>query len=147
MSLSVNFVPQELHIEVDAQRVGGGVSEDCVIGPENATDGNIPVFDGESGKLIKDGYGVSNIISNDSTSIPTSSAVNSAISSLIKTTSGVINTNSNSVSIGYSGTLLKAYAIQDNMIVMVDIVKTQNSVTFMVSENPNIAITCVVIYV
>jgi hypothetical protein len=50
-----------------------------VIGPSSATDGNIPVYNGTSGKSIGTGYGVQTTLASSTTAIPRADAVHTAI--------------------------------------------------------------------
>jgi hypothetical protein len=53
-----------------------------VIGPASATDGNIPVYNGTSGKLIGTGYTVQTTLASSTTAIPRADAVHTAIGTL-----------------------------------------------------------------
>ena len=120
----------------------------AVTGPASSTSGHIPTFNGTSGKVIQDGYGVASAISNDSTTIPTTAAVNTAVSnkSKVQTATGTIGTSATSAEVSYSGTLINAYATQGGSIVIPDIAVTASKVTFSVAAAPSSAITCTVIY-
>ena len=118
----------------------------AVTGPASSTSGHIPTFNGTSGKVIQDGYGVASSISNDSTTIPTTAAVNSAVTGLVKTASGTISTSQTSATVSYSGTLINAYATMSGSIVQLDKAVSASSVTFSTAANPASAVTCTVVY-
>ena len=118
----------------------------AVTGPASSTSGHIPTFNGTSGKVLQDGYGVASSISNDSTTIPTTAAVNSAVTGLIKTASSTISTSQTSATVSYSGTLINAYATMSGSIVQLDKAVTASSVTFSTAANPASAVTCTVVY-
>ena len=118
----------------------------AVTGPSSATNGHIPTFNGNSGKVIKDGYGVATSISNSSTTIPTTAAVNTALTGLIKTATGNIGTSATSATVSYSGTLINAYATMGGSEVVVDIAYGNGTVTFSTAQAPAAAVTCVVVY-
>lgn len=120
----------------------------AVTGPASSISGHIPTFNGTSGKVIQDGYGVATSISNDSTTIPTTAAVNTALSgkSTVSSATGTIGTSATSASVSYSGTLINAYALQGGEKIVVDIAVTASAVTFSVAAAPSSAITCYVIY-
>ena len=119
----------------------------AVTGPASSTSGHIPTFNGTSGKVIQDGYGVASSISNDSTTIPTTAAVNTAVTGLVKTASGTISTSQTSASVSYSGTLINAYATMSGSIVQLDKAVAASSVTFSTAASPASAVTCTVVYV
>lgn len=118
----------------------------AVTGPASSTSGHIPTFNGASGKVIQDGYGVASSISNDATTIPTTAAVNTAVTGLIKTATGTISTSQTSASVSYTGTLINAYAKMSNAIVQLDISIAASSVTFSTAQSPSSAVTCTVVY-
>ena len=120
----------------------------AVTGPSSATDGHLAAFDGTTGKIIKDGYGVATSISNDSTSVPTTAAVNTAVTGLIKTASGTIGTSATSASVSYTGTIINAYVVDGSgNEVITDITIGSSAVTFTVAAAPSAALTCKVVYV
>lgn len=58
----------------------------AVTGPASSTSGHIPTFNGASGKVIQDGYGVvTSITSDDDTSIPTAGAVYDGLGTKLNT--------------------------------------------------------------
>lgn len=119
----------------------------AVTGPSSSVSGHIPTFNGTSGKVIQDGYGVSSTISDDATTIPTTAAVNNAMAQIIKTATGTIGTSATSVSVSYTGTLINMYATISGDVVLTDVNITSSSVTFTVATAPSSAITCTVIYI
>ena len=118
----------------------------AVTGPASATSGHIPTFDGNTGKVIKDGYGVASSISNDSTTVPTTAAVNTAVTGLIKTATGTIGTSATTATVNFTGTLINAYATMSGSIVVTDITPGSGSVTFTTAAAPSSAVTCTVVY-
>lgn len=118
----------------------------AVTGPASSVSGHIPTFNGTSGKVLQDGYGVASSISNDSTTIPTTAAVNTAVTGLIKTATGTIGTSATSVSVSYTGTLINTYATLSGAIVLTDVSITSSAVTFTVATAPSSDITCTVVY-
>jgi hypothetical protein len=62
-----------------------------VIGPASATDGNIPVYNGTSGKLIGTGYTVQTTLASSTTAIPRADAVHTAIGT-VSTALGTLET-------------------------------------------------------
>lgn len=119
----------------------------AVTGPASSTSGHIPTFNGTSGKVIQDGYGVASSITDDSTSIPTTAAVYGAVSGLIKTATATISTSATSATVTYtSGTVINAYATMGGAEVVVDISYGSGTVTFTVASAPSSAVTCTVIY-
>jgi len=118
----------------------------AVTGPSSSVSGHIPTFNGTSGKVIQDGYGVATAISDDSATIPTTAAVNSALNGLIKTATGTIGTSATTASVGYTGTLINTYATIGGAIVLTDVSSTSSAVTFTVASAPGSEITCTVVY-
>ncbi len=120
----------------------------AVTGPSSSTSGHIATFNGTSGKVIQDGYGVASSISNDSTTIPTTAAVYAAVSgaSTLNTASGTISTSATTTTVSMPGTFINAYATQSGSIVEVDIAPGTNSVVFTVASAPSSAVTCTVVY-
>ena len=121
----------------------------AVTGPASSTSGHIPTFNGTSGKVIQDGYGVVTTISDTDSSIPTAGAVYDAIAGVsggVSVATGTIGTSATSATVSYSGTLVAAYAKMSDAVVMVDIAFGTGSVTFSVASAPSAAITCVVAY-
>ncbi len=122
----------------------------AVTGPSSATSGHIPTFNGASGKVIQDGYGVASSVSNDATTIPTTKAVYDAIAGAsggVSTATGTISTSATSATVSYSGTFVGAYATQGGEIVNLDIAPGSGSVVFTAAAAPASAVTCVVVYV
>ena len=121
----------------------------AVTGPASSTSGHIPTFNGTSGKVIQDGYGVSSSISNDSTTIPTTAAVNTAVTGLIKTATGTISTSATTVTVNTASgaTVLSAYATMSNAIIGIDITINSANVVFTCAQSPSSAVTCTVIYI
>ena len=118
----------------------------AVTGPASAKSGHIPTFSGTTGKIIQDGYGVASSISNDSATIPTTAAVNTAVTGLIKTATGTIGTSATTATVNYSGTFINAYATMGGAIVVLDITPGSGSVTFTCAQSPAAAVTCTVVY-
>lgn len=118
----------------------------AVTGPGSSTSGHIPTFSGTTGKVLQDGYGVATSISNDSTSIPTTAAVNTAVTGLIKTATGTIGTSATTATVDFSGTLINAYATMGGAIVALDITPGASSVVFTTATGPASAVTCTVVY-
>lgn len=120
----------------------------AVTGPASSTSGHIPTFNGTSGKVIQDGYGVATTISNDSNTIPTTAAVWAAVSgaSTLANATGTIGTNATTVTVNYSGTLIYAFATQGGVEVELDKTINTSNVVFTVAEQPTSAVTCTVVY-
>lgn len=121
----------------------------AVTGPASSTSGHIPTFNGTSGKVLQDGYGVATSITDDSTAIPTAAAVYAALGSAgsgVSVATGTIGTSATSASVSFSGTVLGAFATMSGAIVMVDISIGSSSVTFTTASAPSATVTCVVIY-
>lgn len=118
----------------------------AVTGPSSATSGHIATFNGTTGKIIQDGYGVATTISNDAATIPTTAAVNTAVTGLIKTATGTIATNATSATVSYSGTLINAYATMGGAVVLLDIAPGVSSVVFTTAQSPASAVTCTVVF-
>jgi hypothetical protein len=77
-----------------------------VIGPTSATDGNIPVYNGTSGKSIGTGYGVQTTLSSSTTEIPRADAVHTAIGT-VSTALGTLETTvgTKATTVTYTGTI------------------------------------------
>jgi len=77
-----------------------------VIGPSSATDGNIPVYNGTSGKSIGTGYGVQTTLSSSTTAIPRADAVHTAIGT-VSTALGTLETEvgTKATTVTYTGTI------------------------------------------
>lgn len=118
----------------------------AVTGPSSSTSGHIPTFNGSTGKVIQDGYGVITTVADDDTVIPTSGAVYDAVGGLIKKATKTIFTSQTSASVGYTGTLISAYATMNGSIVQVDMAISASAVTFSTAQNPSAAVTCTVVY-
>lgn len=118
----------------------------AVTGPASSVNGNIPVFNGTNGKVIKDGYGVVTTITDDDTKLPTAGAVHDAVIGLIKTATGSIGTSATTATVSYSGTLINAYAVMGGARVEVDVAIGAGSVTFTTAQAPASAVTCTVVY-
>ena len=120
----------------------------AVTGPASSTSGHIPTFNGTSGKVIQDGYGVATTISNDATTIPTTAAVNTAVAakSTVNVATGTIATTATTTTVNFSGTLINAYATISGSIVELDIAPSTSSVIFTVADKPSSAVTCTVVY-
>ena len=121
----------------------------AVTGPASSTSGHIPTFNGTSGKVIQDGYGVASSITNDSTTIPTTAAVNTAVTGLIKTATGTIGTSATTTTVNTASgaTVLSAYATMSSAIIGLDITINSANVVFTCAQSPSSAVTCTVIYI
>lgn len=120
----------------------------AVTGPASATSGHIPTFNGNTGKIIQDGYGVASSITNDSNTIPTTAAVWAAVSgaSTLATATGTIGTSATTVTVNFSGTLISAFATMGGAEVELDKTINSSSVVFTTAANPSSAVTCTVVY-
>ena len=119
----------------------------AVTGPSSATNNAIALFDGTTGKIIKDSAKtIATSVTNVDTTVPTSKAVKTYADGVVKTATGTIATSATTVTVSFTGTYLSSYATMSGDEIVLDKTVSASSVKFTVAAAPSAAVSCVVIY-